>query len=462
MQPALGSLPSSKLVRNLSPVFRPVCLKASALVSLLILLAACGRGAKDWPVCGGPDGTRYSPRKQIHRGNDRNLQLAWSYDTQDGAGDPQTQPLVIGGVFYGVTPRHKVIALDAATGKLLWQFDSGIAGRGPNRGLAYWRSGREQLLFAALQHYVYALDPATGKPAHGFGSEGRIDLREGLGRPPARVSIVLTTPGVVYKDLLIFGGRTPESLPAPHGDIRAYDVRTGRLRWSFHTIPRPGEFGYDTWPPDAWRYSGSANNWAGMVVNARRGIVFAPTGSAAFDFYGGDRHGDNLFANSLLALNAETGERIWHFQLVRHDIWDRDFPSPPGLVTVRHNGRRVEAVAQATKHGWLLVFDRATGRSLFPIEDRPFPPSTVPGEPASPTQPVPLKPEPFARQRLTEDMLSRRSPEIHQWALDRFRTFRSEGQYVPASPDLETVVMPGFDGGAEWGGQAFDPQTGLF
>ena len=462
MQPLLRSPQTASPACNLSPVRRLLLLKPALLLPLLILLAACGRGAKDWPVYGGPDGTRYSALKQIHRGNVQQLRLAWSYDTQDGTGDPQTHPLVIGGVLYGITPRHKVIALDAATGKLLWQFDSGIAGRGPNRGLTYWRSGRRQRLFAAVQHYVYALDPSTGKPVPEFGNEGRIDLRKGLGRPPAQVSIVLTTPGVIYKDLLIVGGRTPEALPAPPGDIRAYDVRTGRLRWSFHTIPHPGEFGYDTWPPDAWKYSGSANNWAGMVVDAKRGIVFAPTGSAAFDFYGGGRHGDNLFANTLLALDAQTGKRIWHFQLVRHDIWDRDFPSPPVLVTVRHNGRRVDAVAQATKHSWLLLFDRANGRSLFPIEDRPFPPSTVPGERASPTQPVPLKPEPFARQRLTEDMLSRRTPEIHQWALDRFRAFRSEGQYVPASLDLETVVFPGFDGGAEWGGQAFDPETGLF
>lgn len=424
-------------------------------------MPACSRQQKDWPVYGGPDGQRYSPLSQINRDNVGQLKLAWSYDTQDGTGDPQTHPLVIGGVLYGVTPRHKVIALDAGSGKRLWQFDSGIAGRGPNRGLTYWQSGRERRLFAAVLHYLYALDPATGRPIPDFGEQGRIDLRDGLGRPTERQSVVLTTPGVIFDDLLIVGGRTPESLPAPPGDIRAYDVRTGKLRWSFHTIPRPGEFGYETWPPDAWKYSGSANNWTGMVVDGRRGIVYAPTGSAAYDFYGGDRIGDNLFANTLLALDARTGKRLWHFQLVRHDLWDRDFPSPPVLVTVTHNGKRIDAIAQATKQGWLLLFDRVTGRPLFPIEDRPFPPSTVPGEIASATQPVPLKPGPFARQRLTEEMLSRRTPEIHRWAVDRFRTFRSDGQYVPPSLDIETVIMPGFDGGAEWGGQAFDPESAI-
>jgi quinoprotein glucose dehydrogenase len=428
---------------------------------LLALTAACSRQQKDWPAYGGLDGRRYSPLKQINRDNVRRLKLAWSYDTQDGTGDPQTQPLVIDGVLYGLTPRHKVIALDAGTGALIWRFDSGVTGRGPNRGLTYWRSGRVRRLFAAVQSYVYALDPATGRPALDFGDQGRIDLREGLGRPANEQSVVLTTPGVIYDDLLIVGGRTPETLPAPPGDIRAYDVRTGKLRWSFHTIPHPGEFGADTWPPEAWKHSGSANNWTGMVVDARRGIVYVPTGSAAYDFYGGDRIGDNLFANTLLALDARSGKRIWHFQLVRHDLWDRDFPSPPVLVTVTRGGKRVDAVAQATKQGWVLLFDRVSGRPLFPIEDRPFPPSTVPGEVASPTQPVPLQPAPFARQQLTEEMLSRRTPEIQQWALDRFRTFRSGGQYVPPSLDVETVVMPGFDGGAEWGGQAFDPDTGV-
>jgi quinoprotein glucose dehydrogenase len=354
-----------------------------------------------------------------------------------------------------------VIALDGVTGKLRWRFDSGIDGRGPNRGVSYWADGQDRRIFAAVRSFVYALDAMTGQPVKGFGQNGRIDLRENLGREPSQQSWVLTTPGVIYKDLLIVGGRNPESLPAPPGDIRAYDVRTGQLKWSFHTIPHPGEFGYETWPKDAWTYSGAANNWAGMAVDLERGIVFAPTGSAASDFYGFDRAGDNLFANTLLALDAATGKRIWHFQAVHHDIWDRDFPSPPLLVTVSSGGKRVDAVAQTTKQGWVYLFDRLNGKPLFPIAERDYPPSDVPGEAGSKTQPLPAKPAPFARQSLTEDMLTKRTPEAHAWAIDQFRKFVSNGQFIPFTVGRETVIFPGFDGGAEWGGSAFDPETGL-
>jgi quinoprotein glucose dehydrogenase len=437
----------------------------------LVLCAASSRegasgagtsGGRDWPAYGGGSAEiRYSSLKQINCFNVGALDVAWAYDTTDGQGDSETQPIVVNGVLFGITPTHKVIALDASTGKLLWRFDSGIPGRGPNRGVVYWVSGNERRVFAAVRSYVYALNAATGKPISSFGKDGRIDLRESLGRDSEKQSIVLTTPGIVYKDFLIIGGREPEALPAPPGDIRAYDVRTGALRWSFHTIPHPGEFGYDTWPRDAWTYSGGANNWAGLALDNRRGIVYVPTGSAASDFYGADRLGDDLFANTLLALNAATGERIWHFQGVRHDLWDRDFPSPPSLVTVKRDGRTVDAVAQTTKQGWVYLFDRTNGKPLFPIEYRTYPPSTVPGEVAAGTQPLPTKPAPFARQLLTEDMLSNRTPEAHQWALDHFRILRSDGQFVPPSVGRETVVFPGFDGGAEWGGSAFDPETGL-
>ncbi len=432
------------------------------LLILFALESAAQKPARDWPAYGGgPEDIRYSPLKQIDRSNVATLKLAWTYDTADGPGDPQTQPIVVGRVLYGVTPRHKVIALDAATGKLLWLFDSGVPGSGPNRSLVYWANGDDRRIFAAVKNFVYALDAATGKTIPAFGANGRIDLREDLGRDPAKQSIVLTSPGVIYKDLLIVGGRLPEALPAPPGDIRAYDVRSGKLRWSFHTIPHPGEFGYDTWPKDAWNHSGAANNWAGMAVDEARGIVYAPTGSAASDFYGADRLGDNLFANSLIALNAATGERIWHFQSVRHDIWDRDFPSPPTLVTVRHEGKLVDAVAQTTKSGFVYLFDRTNGNPLFPIGDRKYPASDVAGESASETQPLPLKPEPFSRQILTENLLTNRTPEVHQWALEKFRAFRSAGQFVPFTVGRETIVFPGFDGGAEWGGSAFDPSTGI-
>jgi quinoprotein glucose dehydrogenase len=424
----------------------------------------------DWPAYGGgPAGTRYSPLTQINRSNVAKLQVAWTFDTADGPGDPQTQPVEVNGTLYGLTPKHKLIALDAATGKLRWTFDSGIAGRGANRGVVYWSAGDirtgvgndDQRIFTSVQSFIYAVDARTGVGIASFGKNGRIDLREDLGREPDKQSVVLTTPGIIYKDLLITGGRLPEALPAPPGDIRAYDVRTGKLRWQFHTIPHPGEVGYETWPKDAWTYTGAANNWPGMAVDTRRGIVFAPTGSAASDFYGADRAGDGLFANSLLALNAETGERIWHFQAVKHDIWDRDFPSPPTLVQVKRDGKTVDAVAQTTKQGFVYLFERATGKPLFPVEYRAYPASDVPGEVASATQPLPTKPAPFSRQMLTEEMLTNRTPEAHQWALEQFKTFRSAGQFIPFTTGKETVVMPGFDGGAEWGGSAYDPQTGL-
>jgi quinoprotein glucose dehydrogenase len=430
---------------------------------LLLSLAVLCWGQKDFPAYGGgPAGTRYSSLKQINRENVSQLHVAWSFDCDDGAGDPQTQPIVVDGVLYGLTPRHKVFAIDAASGKQLWRFDSGIVGRGANRSVVYWADGSDRRIFAGVQSFVYALDARTGKAIPGFGVNGRIDLREGLGRDAEKQSILLTSPGIIYKDVLIVGGRTPEALPAPPGDIRAYDVRTGKVRWQFHTIPHPGEFGYETWPKDAWTYTGAANNWPGMAVDTERGIVFVPTGSAASDFYGADRVGDDLFADSLLALDAATGKRLWHFQSVHHDIWDRDFPSPPVLVRVRHAGKMVDAVAQATKSGFVYVFDRVTGEPLYPIESRKYPASDVPGEVASETQPLPVRPAPFARQALTEDLLSNRTPEIHEWALGKFRELRSAGQFVPLSVGKETVIFPGFDGGAEWGGQAFDPETGLF
>jgi quinoprotein glucose dehydrogenase len=418
-------------------------------------------GQHDWPVYGGTaENNHYSSLAQINRKNVKQLKVAWSFDTQEHGG-LQTSPIVVEGVLYGITPMQKVFALNAATGELLWRFDSGIKGTQPDRGLAYWAEGNDRRILVGVMNFVYALDAATGKPVSGFGDQGRINLQENLGRNPAAQSVTLTSPGVIYKDLLIVGGRNPETLPAPPGNIRAYDVRTGKLRWSFHTIPHPGEFGYDTWPKDAWTYSGAANNWAGMTVDVKRGVVYVPTGSAAMDFYGANRVGDDLFANCMIALNAETGERIWHFQEVKHDIWDRDFPSPPVLLTVKHDGKDVDAVAQTSKQGFVYLFDRQTGKPLFPIDDRKYPPSDVPGEVASPEQPLPIKPAPFARQRLTEDLLTNRTPEIHQWAVDRFRKFRSEGQFVPFSVGKDTVVFPGYDGGAEWGGPAADPETGV-
>jgi quinoprotein glucose dehydrogenase len=417
---------------------------------------------QDWPAYGGaPENNHYSSLTQINRTNVKRLAVSWSFDTHEEGG-LQSSPIVIDGVLYGITPTQKIFALDAATGKLLWKFDSGIRGTQPDRGLAYWADGKDKRILVGVMNFVYALDASTGNPIPSFGNAGRIDLRENLGREPASSqSVDLTSPGIVYKDLIIFGGRNPETLPAPPGDIRAYDVRTGKLRWSFHTIPHPGEFGYDTWPKDAWKTSGAANNWAGMALDPQRGILYAPTGSAAFDFYGADRIGDDLFANSLLALNAQTGQRIWHFQGVHHDIWDRDFPSAPALLTVKRDGKDIPAVAQTTKQGFVYLFDRTNGNPLFPIESRKYPPSTLPSEVAASEQPLPTRPTPFARQLLTEDLLTTRTPEAHQWALEKFKNFRSEGQFVPFSVGKDTVIFPGFDGGAEWGGPAVDAETAI-
>jgi quinoprotein glucose dehydrogenase len=416
---------------------------------------------RDWPAYGGaPENTHYSSLTQINRSNVKGLTVAWSFDTGEQGG-LQTSPIIVDGVLYGITPTQKVFALDAASGKLIWKFDSGIKGTQPDRGLAYWSNEKEKRILVGVMNFLYALDAGTGKPIASFGTEGRIDLRGDLGRNPEGQSVALTSPGIVYKDVIIVGGRNPETLPAAPGDVRAYDVRTGKLRWSFHTIPHPGEFGYETWPKEAWKYSGAANNWAGMAVDPKRGIVYVPTGSAAFDFYGANRLGDDLFANCLIALNAETGERIWHFQGVRHDLWDRDFPSPPTLVTVNRDGKEIDAVAQTTKQGFVYLFDRVSGKPLFPIEYRKYPSSNVPGEIAAAEQPLPTKPVPFARQILSEDMLTNRTPEAHAWALEKFRAFRSEGQFIPFSVGNDTVIFPGFDGGAEWGGSAVDTQTAI-
>ena len=422
--------------------------------------------AIEWGVySGNPESTHYSQLAQINRDNVKDLQVAWEFDSGDAfpSSENECNPIVVNGVLYATTPKVNVVALNAATGKLLWRFDPNVGlhvvGKMRSRGVTYWSDGKDQRIFVAVRQYLYSLDARTGRPVEIFGVNGRIDLRDDLGREPKNW-VTMTSPGIVYKDLLIIGSSMGEMLPASPGDIRAYAVRTGKLRWSFHTIPHPGEFGYETWPKNAWTYSGAANDWTGLSLDEKRGWVFAATGSAASDFYGADRTGDDLFANSVIALKADSGERVWHFQTVRHDIWDRDLPAPPVLVTVSRGGQPLDAVAQTTKSGFVYLFDRATGAPLFPVEYKKYPKSDLEGEITADAQPLPTLPEPFARQQLTADMLTQRTPEAHAEALARFKQFRSGGQFVPGSRE-GTIIFPGFDGGAEWGGPAFDPETHL-
>jgi quinoprotein glucose dehydrogenase len=416
----------------------------------------------DWPInTGRPTADHYSPLTQITRANVSQLKVAWQFDTSE-RGAIQTAPIVIDSVLYAATPSQKIFALDAATGRELWRFDSGIKGTQPLRGVSYWSDAGKGRILAGIMDHLYQLDAATGKPIPTFGNHGSIDLRNDLDADdPTQLSVAMTSPGVIFNDLIILGFRAPETHPAPRGDIRAYDLHTGKLRWTFHTIPHPSERGAETWPHDAWKTAGAANNWAGMTLDTTHGIVYVPTGSAVDDFYGADRLGNNLYANCLLALDARTGVLLWYFQGVHHDLWDRDFPSAPVLLSVKRNGHPIDAVAQTSKQGFIFLFDRLTGQPLFPIEEKPYPHSDVPGESSSPTQPLPLKPAPYARQLLTADMLTNRTPEAHAWAAKEFSTFRSEGQFIPFNAHGQTIVLPGFDGGAEWGGPAVDPATAV-
>ena len=411
----------------------------------------------DWREYGGHQGTRYSTLTQINRANVRRLQVAWRYDTGE-TGGLQTQPLMVDGLVYANTPGHRVIALDATTGALAWRFDAGIASRGPNRGVTYWSTGSEARVFASVSTFLYALDARTGEVEKGFGDGGRIDLRRGLGRDDEPLTVTLTSPGVVYRDLLIIGSVTGERLPAPPGDIRAYDVRTGAIRWTFRTIPAPGEIGADTWPANARTESGSANNWAGLTLDADRGIVYVPTGSAAFDFYGGDRHGDNLFANCIIALEAATGKRIWHFQTVRHDLWDKDLTAPPTLITFFARG--------VTCPAWLRRPSRARSSSSTASRASRCSRSSTARSRAR-TYPA-NEPPTRSRFRSCRGRSCRRRPprpcspggrrKRTGGRLEAFRGMRT-GEFMPVAVGRNTLISPGMDGGVEWGGAAFDPAT---
>jgi quinoprotein glucose dehydrogenase len=423
-----------------------------------------GAANVDWPVYrGDAKGTQYSALAQIHAANVHRLERAWEYRTRDAnqRSTMHANPVVVDGVMYITTPSLKAVALNAATGKEIWAFDpakynNGNVVRLRNRGVVHWKGSGGNRVFHFVRDRVYAVDAKTGGLITTFGTDGFIDLRQNLGVDPASAVIEMTSPGAVYKNILIIASRVNESYDASPGHIRGYDTVTGTMKWIFHTIPKEGQAGHDTWKWVKGENYGGANAWGGVTIDEQRGWVFAATGSATEDFYGGFRQGDNLFANTVLALDAMTGERKWHFQTVRHDIWDYDNPPAPILVTIGSGTTARDAVVQLTKMGYTFVLDRDTGKPLFPLQEIPVPRSTVPGEETSPTQLVPLKPQPLVRQNLTEADLTNITPEAHAQALKEFRRYLSGPIFTP--PSLQgTITTPGHLGGAEWHGASFDP-----
>jgi quinoprotein glucose dehydrogenase len=417
----------------------------------------------DWSsYLGGPDRNHYSTLSQITKENVAQLKLAWSYKAPD-YGQMQMNPIVVDSILYGVTAALRVVALNATTGKEIWRFgDSLQVWHSTSRGVSFWKRENDKRILFTRGSDLYALDALTGRPIESFGHQGKIDLRSGLPENAKDKFVISNTPGTIYKNLIVMPLRLSEDVGAPPGDIMAFNVITGKLEWVFHTIPEVGEPGYETWEanPRKSPLVGAANNWAGMAVDEAAEILYVPTGSAAPDFYGGVRKGSNLYSNCLLALDANTGKRLWHFQFTHHDIWDRDLPAPPNLITVKRNGKKILAVAQVTKQGYVYVFDRKTGEPLFDIKEVPVPQSELEGEEAWPTQPIPVKPKPFARmsQDLTETDISPYA-ENQEELLTLFKE-ADKRQYAP--PNLTpTFLLPGYDGAAEWGGSAADPDNGI-
>ncbi len=443
-----------------------------AALSVLLFLPLLARAADaNWDTyLADKTSSHFSTLKQLTPRNVAKLEVAWTFraggmDTNNRS-QIQCNPLIVDGVLYGTTPDLQAFALDAATGRELWRFNpasvKGVTKGGVNRGLVFWSEGTDRRVLYANDHFLHTLNAVTGERITSFGAGGTVDLKLDLGRDVTGLALQSTTPGVVFGDLLIMGMRLGEGpAPAAPGHIRAYSIRSGKLVWRFNSIPQPGEFGHETWPPNAYQYVGGVNVWTGFALDERRGIVFCPTGSAAFDFWGGNRIGQNLFANCLIALDARSGKRRWHQQLVHHDLWDRDLPAPPNLLTVTHGGKNVDAVAQVTKSGHVFVFNRETGEPLFPIREVPVPASDLQGESAWPTQPMPGKPAPFTRQLFTYDEITDISPESHRQVLERFAKIRPHAPFLPPSRE-GTIIFPGFDGGAEWGGAATDPDGVLY
>ena len=454
---------------------------AAFFLSAIFILSACKQNKKSftgWPAYGGSsENTHYSSLNQIDTNNIQQLKVAWEYHTGDvdtaNHSQIQCNPIIIDGILYGTTPKMRLFAIDATTGKEKWIFNpfDSLSGNKTMffvinncRGVTYWSDGgNDKRIFYTAGSYLFAINALSGKPVTSFGDNGKIDLHDGLDRDVRDLFITATSPPALYKDILLMGSRVDEGAAAAPGHIRAYDARTGRQRWIFHTIPHPGEKGYETWDDTvAYKHIGGANAWSGMSIDEKRGIVFASTGSASFDFYGGKRTGNNLFADCLLALDALTGKLIWHFQDVHHDLWDRDFSSPAALVTVTRNGIETDALAVSTKSGFVFLFNRETGEPLNPIEEKPVPSeSELVGEKVSPTQPFPSTPKPFVRQTFTEKDINYLLPDSSfQDIKKRLASYKTGIMFNPPSKQ-GTVIFPGFDGGGEWGGPSFDPETGL-
>ncbi|CAN5660143.1 hypothetical protein BH10BAC2_BH10BAC2_01650 [soil metagenome] len=452
-------------------------LHAIALIAFASCTSKTEKSYNTWSTYGGNnERNHYSSLTQIDTGNVSQLQVAWEFHTHDADSmtQIQTSPIMVDGILYGVSPKLKLFALDAATGERKWIFDPAADSAEVKafgnyyfmmnvcRGVAYYTDGKDdKRIFYSASSKLYCVDVTTGKPIQSFGDNGKIDLHNDLGMDASKLYIASTTPGIIYKDMIIIGGRVNEEMPAAPGHIRAYDVHTGKLRWIFHTIPHPGEPGFETWDDSAdYKHVGGANSWAGFSLDEEKGIVFAPVGSAVYDFYGGKRLGENLYANSLLALDANTGKRIWHFQTVHHDIWDRDLPTAPALVTVTKDGKKIEAVAQPTKSGFIFLFERATGNPVYPIEEKPVPTETdLAGERPHPTQPFTTIT--FARQSLREKDLNNIVPDSsYQDIKQKLAGYKTGLMFNPPSKQ-GTVIFPGFDGGGEWGGPAVDPKTGI-
>ena len=440
-------------------------------VLLILLLSSCTEESNEisntWTAYkADAKASSYSPLAQINVSNVGQLQNVWTFHAndvpvgEDPVASSQSNPIIIDGVMYANSRNQTVYAVNATTGEQLWKYEALEEGEpsAASRGVTYWEDGADKRILYSAGNYLLAINAKTGDLIPTFGENGKVNLNVGVRDNPEEISVTLTTPGSIFKDLIIIGSRLPDLYGAPPGYVRAYNAKTGELVWTFHTIPHPGEPGYETWPPDAYKYAGGVNCWAGMAIDTEKGVVFLALGSPSYDFYGADRVGANLYGNCVLALDAATGNYKWHFQTVHHDIWDYDLPAPPTLVTLQKDGKEIEAVSQTTKQGFVFILDRETGEPIFPVEERKVPASNLPGEVAYETQPFPLKPKPFVKQFMTEDDLNNYSPEDHAAILKTFRSVRYEGLFTP--PDLKgTLSLPATRGGANWGGSAYDPDT---